>query len=104
MTIVMWVLGAMVAELAVTVLVVKFIRAGKERRAVGQTTSFGATSTASEPAPRLHPAVDNYAELSALLTALSPKPEEMANRIEDDPLSTTRQPASTVVRPKLRDK
>jgi hypothetical protein len=84
MTIVMWVLGAMAVQLVLTVFVVRFIRAGKARRAIKDMSDFDAPPPKVPESGRPVAVTHTYEELSALLTALSPLPDGEAFATPDD--------------------
>jgi hypothetical protein len=82
MKIVMLVLGVMAAQVAVALCIARWIRAGKWTRIVAAYKGHSEPPhNASEvgPAPA---AIDNYADLAALLIALAPQPEKAAAREE----------------------
>jgi hypothetical protein len=78
MKIVMLVLGVMVAQVAVALFIARWIRAGKGppiEETVIDPNELPETVSGALPA---HAAIDNYADLAALLIALDPQPERAA--------------------------
>jgi hypothetical protein len=82
MKIVMLVLGVMAAQAAVALFIAQWIRAGKGppiEDGVIDPNELPDTVSGTLPA---HAAIDNYADLAALLIALDPHPEKAAAREE----------------------
>ena len=80
MKIVMLVLGVMAAQVAVALFIARWIRAGKGspiEDAVIDPNELPDTLSGARPA---HAAIDDYADLTALLIALDPEPERAAAR------------------------
>jgi hypothetical protein len=75
MIIVMCVVGTVLAQLALALFIAKCFRAGKKRRAVEAGLGAGEPPPAASGPGRPRAAIDTYAELAALLVALSPQPE-----------------------------
>lgn len=108
MTILIWVLGAMAIQLVLTVFIVRFIRVGKTRRALEGISGFDVPPLKVPESDRPVPMTRTYEELSALLTALSPRPDgeaatTLADPVEAAPQSDgTGRPGSTLSRPAIR--
>ncbi len=104
MLVVICVIGTVVIQAVIALFIAKFIQAGKGPRmmeAVKEFRKSHAKAPEPAPAPAFQPAtpraaIDNYADLAALLEALSPTPEEKTALL--DPEETV--PAA-VVEPRL---
>jgi hypothetical protein len=82
MKIVMLVLGVMVAQVAVALFIAQWIRAGKGPRIVQPVAGSSEPPHTVPGTGSAHAAIDNYADLAALLIALDPQPERAAARDE----------------------
>jgi hypothetical protein len=101
MTMVVWVVGAIAAQLAVALFLSKCIRAGKGPRVVEAGIGSSPPASAageSVPAPA---AVDSNVDLSALLTAVAPQAEEEVPSESSEP-SATSPPRAPVAGPESR--
>ena len=75
MRIALCVIATVLVQLAIAWFVTKCFRARKKKRAGEDVSGCGAPPPQASGTGRSRPAIDTYAELAALLIALSPEPE-----------------------------
>jgi hypothetical protein len=75
MRIVLCVIATVLSQLAIAWFITKCFRARKKKRAGEAVSGCGDQPPKASGTGRARPAIDTYAELAALLIALSPEPE-----------------------------
>lgn len=88
MTIVMWVIGTVLVQSLIAVFIGRFIHAGQVKHAIATGSRPIETPRTVSAASPAHAAISSYADLEALLIALSPQPEEALAKTEDASLAT----------------
>jgi hypothetical protein len=86
MRIVLCVIATVLAQLAIAWFVTKCFRARKKKRVGEAVSGYGDPPPQASGTGRAHPAIDTYAELAALLIALSPQAEETSLKEGGAPL------------------
>lgn len=97
MTIVLWVLGVAVVQVAVALFISKCICVGKGKYPIMSETGSNEPPKRGAEAPRTRAAIESYDDLAALLVALDPQPERAAAREREAQLAaqkTTRRPGA----------